>query len=180
MSINEPWIILLWGAPATGKSTLARKIATEYKNRTGQNLCHLGTDRLNHAVLGDAYDGDIRASLYEGVLVLAESLLRSERPVLLEGTFLKAEWRRRVKDLARDTQARLLSVQIECRLGLSSQRNLGRSQPDLVPASYLERSHCEARALRAEADFVFDTELVRADSLAPFLLGELGRFVTRS
>ena len=170
----KPWILLLWGAPAAGKSTLANNIVKLYSDRFGAELCHLGTDRLNRAVLGEKFDGEIRESLYSSIMSLSEQLLAKCRPILVEGTFLNEAWRRRLREVGKIHSVPLLSVQIECRLALREQRNSGRAEAELVPARYLRLSHERAKNQAAEADFVFDTELMESVRLARFLLGRDG------
>lgn len=171
MTHNKAWIILLWGAPAAGKSTLARRIAEHYEQRWGHPLCHLGTDRMNQAVLGDAFDPLIRTSLYHGILSLAENLLASGRPVLIEGTFLDDAWRVKLEALSERLAVKLLSVQVECRLALRESRNECRLEKERVPTEYLQQCHHLAQNQAGDADYVFDTELLQAEGLAQFLLG---------
>ena len=170
----KPWIILLWGAPAAGKSTLARCLSAEYQRRTGGVLPHLGTDKLNASIMGDNYEGSIRPQLYDCLLHLAEGLLAAGLSVMLEGTFLKPEMRRKVALIAERSEARLLSVQVECRLALRESRNGRRTPGAHVAESYLRQAHELAKDQIRQADFVFDTELHDPEGLAVFLLGAVG------
>ena len=171
MTNDKPWIILLWGAPAAGKSTLARSIAEHYEKKWGHALCHLGTDRMNQAVVGDVFDPQIRTSLYQGILSLAETLLASGRSVLIEGTFLNESWRVDLETLSERLGVKLLSVQVECRLAVRESRNDRRLETERVPGGYLQHSHHLAKIQAGDADYVFDTELLQAEGLARFLLG---------
>lgn len=171
--MNRPFILLLWGAPASGKSTLAQCLVQEYERRTGVWLCHLGTDRLNEAVLGSRFDGSIRACLYQSLLDLTGRLIGEGRSVLLEGTFLEPRWRQGLTDLAREREVRVLKVLVDCRLALRTRRNQRRGDAERVPETVLEKSHETAKALFDQTDYVFDTELNDAGGLARFLLGEL-------
>lgn len=173
MSMNKPWILLLWGAPAAGKSTLCECLKSEYQERTGKLLCHLGTDRLNRSLLDDHFDPSVRGSLYRTIATLSSELAAQGRCVLVEGTFLCDEWRRHLLESARSADARLLSVQLECRLNQRLKRNSGRPSHELVPEKFLEECHHRAKLQWSEADFVFDTELTAARGLATFLLNEL-------
>ena len=174
MNETEPWVILLWGAPAAGKSTLARKLATEYQSRTGSVLAHLGTDKLNHSMLGEHFEGGIRPKLYDCLVSLARELLNIGRPVLIEGTFLDPERRSQVERLAAEADVRLISVQIECRLALRESRNEDRAAGSYVPEEFLKKAHELAKNQIRQADLVFDTELNECDGLAQFLLGAVG------
>ena len=173
--MKEPrhWILLLWGAPAAGKSTLARYVVELYSKVHRVGLCHLGTDRLNQSVLDGRFDGEIRESLYGSLVHLTEELVSKGRPVLVEGTFLKPAWRERLLWVARCRGVPALSVQIECRLALRESRNQGRSNADFVPQKFLRTSHEEAKNQLGDADFVFDTELMNPERLAQFLLDQI-------
>lgn len=170
----KPWIILLWGAPAAGKSTLARCLSAEFQRRTDNVLPHLGTDKLNSSIMGDNYEGTIRPQLYDCLLHLTEGLLGAGLPVMLEGTFLRPELRRKVAAIAEKLEARLMSVQVECRLALRETRNDRRTLGAYVPESYLRQAHHLAKEQIRQADFVFDTELHEPGGLAVFLLGAVG------
>jgi predicted kinase len=174
MKTPKPWVILLWGAPAAGKSTLARKVAEEYQHRTGRVLPHLGTDKLNRSVMGEQFVGGIRRHLYSCLINLAEGLLEVGQPVLLEATFLEREWRRQVRRLASSYNVSVVSAQVECRLALRESRNGRRSATEHVPESFLRKAHQLAKNQIECADFVFDTELNDCDSLARFLMGAVG------
>ena len=170
----KPWLILLWGAPAAGKSTLARCLSAEYQRRTHDVLPHLGTDKLNASIMGDNYEGSIRPQIYDCLLHLTEGLLVAGLPVMLEGTFLRPEMREKVALIAEHSEARLLSVQVECRLALRESRNDRRNVGAHVPESYLRQAHHLAKDQIRQADFVFDTELHEPEGLAAFLLGAVG------
>lgn len=171
---NKPFIILLWGAPAAGKSTLARSLANEYLRRADHTLPHLGTDKLNQSVIGQRFEGRIRTRLYDCIFTLAEGLLKAEQPVMLEGTFLNRRLRDQVGALAEKAGVKLISVQVECRLALREARNGTRRESDHVPEEFLRQAHALAKEQIATADFVFDTELHDPDRLAEFLMGAVG------
>jgi predicted kinase len=174
MNEPEPWIILLWGAPAAGKSTLANSLVNEYQRITDNVLPHLGTDKLNQSVMGEQFEGSIRQRLYHCLINLAEGLLEAGKPVILEGTFLDPQWRKQIDALATANRVRLVSAQVECRLALRESRNGRRNDGAHVPAAYLRRAHELAKNQIRQADFVFDTELNDCDGLARFLLGAVG------
>ena len=154
---------------------MAHRIVELYSKGHRVGLCHLGTDRLNQSVLDGRFDGGIRESLYGSLIHLTEELIGQGRPVLVEGTFLKAAWRERLMSAARRHGVASLSVQIECRLALRERRNEGRSVSEFVPGEFLRSSHESAKSQCGDADFVFDTELVNPGRLARFLLGEMSR-----
>jgi predicted kinase len=124
--------------------------------------------------MGDNYEGSIRPQLYDCLLQLTEGLLAVSKPAMLEGTFLKPRMRRKVELIAEKSKARLLSVQVECRLSLRESRNERRTPGAHVPDSYLRQAHHLAKEQIRQADFVFDTELHDPERLAGFLLGAVG------
>lgn len=152
------FILMLWGAPAAGKTTVARHLLAELRRQRGLTLPHLSTDQLNRAILGDDFVGEVRHALYDGLIAMAGSILGSGGGVLLDGTFLYPEMRQRIKNLARERRAVLVSVQVECSLPTRRQRNTLRPDDERVPEEWLERAHFRALANRFHSDLSLDTE----------------------
>ncbi len=157
----NPWVVLFWGAPAAGKSTLANRLV-EYCAERGQLLGHLGTDRLNATTFGGQFDGRLRDGLYEGMFTMAAGFLSAGRSLVIEGTFLRQEQRQRLERLCEERGARLLSVCVECPLPARLLRNRHRSVTERVPEKWLRRAH--GLAAQAPSDLRVDTYRLAAES----------------
>ncbi|MBT9586624.1 ATP-binding protein [bacterium] len=137
--LNEkPWVVLCWGAPAAGKSTVARAFCQRYQ------VPRLSSDAVNQALIGDGFQAQLRPAIYQGLLAMAEAILQSGGRLVLDGTFLYPEARQRVAELANQHQAVLVSAQVECSLGERLRRNAARSGPERVPEEWLSRAHSRA------------------------------------
>ncbi|MBI3929234.1 MAG: AAA family ATPase [Armatimonadetes bacterium] len=157
---KRPWIILLWGAPAGGKTTLARLLLERCRTLV---VCHLSPDGLNRSALGDRFVSSVRVGLYEGVLTLGEHFLASGASLLLDGTFLQPDLRRRVTELAARTRTPLISVLVHCPLAARLARNRNRTGFERVPEPWLRDAHCRAGAQAGEAGLVVDTARIAAE-----------------
>lgn len=137
--LNEkPWVVLCWGAPAAGKSTVAREFCQR------RQVPRLSSDAVNQALIGDRFQADLRPAIYEGLLAMAEAILTKGGRLVLDGTFLEPAARQRVEELARQHGAVFLSVQVECSLGERIRRNALRRASEKVPEDYLTRAHSRA------------------------------------
>ncbi len=66
-------IVLLFGPPAAGKSSLARELVARYRALGGTPpLIYLGTDPLREVIAGRSFVASIRPSVYEGMRVMAD------------------------------------------------------------------------------------------------------------
>lgn len=164
------FIVMLWGAPAAGKTTVARSLLRELRRRRGLTLPHLSTDQLNRAILGEDFLGDVRGALYDGLIAMAGNILGSGGGVLLDGTFLYPEMRERIRNLARERRAVLVSVQVACSLPTRRQRNARRPDAERVPEAWLERAHYRAMAGRFHSDMVVDTEALSTEEAVEKIL----------
>lgn len=101
-------LILVCGLPATGKSTVARDIAGKLK------AVVLNTDIIRKQLFErPTYSNEEKRLVYKVMFLVAEYLLRSDRNVVLDGTFYKRGLRGRVYDISKRTGSRLAVV--ECK-----------------------------------------------------------------
>lgn len=153
------FVVMLWGAPAAGKTTVARALLEELRVRRGLVLPHLSTDLLSRAILGDQFVSDVRRALYEGLITIADQILMAGGGVLLDGTFLNPDLRAQVREMARSRRAVLISVQVACSLATRRGRNNARPDAERVPDAWLVRAHYSALAGKTHGDLTLDTEL---------------------
>lgn len=152
------FVIMLWGAPAAGKTTVARTLLDELRQRRGLILPHVSTDALNRAILGEEFVSDVRRALYEGLITIADQILMAGGGVLLDGTFLTPALREKVKAMAQERRAVFLSVQVACSLNVRKLRNAARGEVERVPEEWLEKAHYSALAGKTHGDLLVDTE----------------------
>jgi predicted kinase len=83
-------IIMLIGAPASGKSTHAEKLAAEY------NAAVISTDRIRAALYGNesiqGYWPDIEAVLYKDI----KNAIKANKNIILDSTHYKKEYRAKI------------------------------------------------------------------------------------
>jgi predicted kinase len=109
-------LVLVCGLPATGKSTVARDIARKLKAAV------LNTDIIRKQLFRKpTYSSEEKRLVYRAMFLIAEYLLRSDRNVVIDGTFYKRSLRRRTHDISKRTGAKL--AVIECR---ASEENIKR------------------------------------------------------
>ena len=135
---EKPWVVLCWGAPAAGKSTVARLFCQRH------GVPRLSSDAVNQALIGDRFQAELRPAIYVGLLAMAEAILATGGRLVLDGTFLYPEARHQVADLAMGYQAVFVSAQIECSLGERLRRNALRPDSERVPEEWLNQAHSRA------------------------------------
>lgn len=166
--LKGPWLLLLWGAPAAGKTTVAKSILAYWAQR-GLIVPHLSSDALNRAMIGEHFQRELRPIIYEGLLTMAESILKSGRPLVLDGTFLEQKTRNRIREMA----ALQLHVQITCPLSTRLLRNAARSHSERVPNAWVRDAHYKAEFARRDANLVIDTSALSHDETRDHILNAL-------
>jgi diguanylate cyclase (GGDEF)-like protein len=160
--------ILLFGPPAAGKSSLARDLLAHYRALAVETpLLYLGTDALRGTISGPNYLPTARSVVYDGMLALLLSALRSGHHVLVDGNYLDREQRDQLLLAVAEQHGRLFKVLVSCRLEVGLRRNAARLPGERVPEEYLP----EARTV---ADLVLDSEdnlVGRERDLLEWLLG---------
>jgi predicted kinase len=147
----KPWLVLCWGAPAAGKSTLAQRLAQKL------GAPRLSSDAVNHALIGDRFEPQLRPAIYQGLLAMAASLLQNGGKVVLDGTYLHRSARQEIEQLAQQLGVVWLSVQVDCAFSIRVERNAQRPDAQRVPESWLCSAHSRAQLGRREAHCYLDT-----------------------
>ena len=160
---------MLFGAPATGKSSLARDILALHQRLAAAEsgpdarLLYLSTDSLREWLSGQEYVASLRPTVYRGLRAMAESAVRRGHHVLLDGNYLEERLRRPIVHLAERLGTPLLRVLTCCSLERSLRRNEARSPSERVPEEVVRRAHERARVAEAEADLIVNTEAGPSD-----------------
>lgn len=147
-------IVLLYGPPAAGKSSLAREVLRRFR-ALGQPLLYLGTDSLRETVSGHRYIASVRPTIYEGLLAMTEAAARSGHHVLVDGNYLEEAHRRALLEGLQGFP--VLKVLVHCPLEVGLRRNAGRVSSERVPEDYLRQVYARVPGAVADADMVLDT-----------------------
>lgn len=102
-------LILITGLPATGKSTVARRLAREL----GAEI--LRTDIVRKDLLKTAtYSEDEKELVYRAVFMLADYLIKNDVNVIIDGTFYKYNLRKNAKKIAKKRGKRFFLIETRC------------------------------------------------------------------
>ena len=119
VSFGRPVLWVFCGLPASGKSTLARRVAkalfmplfaSDTVRKREADFPHDGVTAFNSG----AYRPVLRSRVYAGLFNLAQDEIRKGRSVVLDATFSKAQWRESAVRLAEDQKAGLIFVECVC------------------------------------------------------------------
>ncbi len=164
--LGVPVLLVVGGLMGTGKSTLAASLGELL------GIDDLHSDEMRRAHAGDVddpaayergpYESELRGKVYERLFRQSESLLRSGRSVVVDGTFLTHGLRDRARELAARHGAVLLFVACQCSRSLAVSRlaqrgEAGYATPDARPELY-------DRQARAQQPFDEQLPLVQVDT----------------
>lgn len=125
--VRRPVLVLLVGAPATGKSRLARRLATELDAQIVES------DRVRKQLFAEPrYTGGEHAAVYGWCHTVLRSVLVCGRSVIFDATNLEERIRRRVYDIAENCAAQLAIVWVTAPASVVQERMLRRRDGDDV------------------------------------------------
>ncbi len=131
--LPEPWLVMVCGLVGVGKSTIAQDISHNV------NAKYLSTDHTGYLLFGAArrYDEAYYARVYAHLIGEAKRALEAGRHVVLDGTFLKTETRRRIMREFQRT-ASLWIVYVTCDEEVVRARLANRAGASLAGRAYSE------------------------------------------
>jgi len=102
-------LVLVCGLPATGKSTVARRLARSL----GAEL--LRTDVVRKELIGrPRYTEEEKELVYRALFLIAERLLKNDVNVILDGTFYKRSLRDEARRIAEKQGKRFFLIETTC------------------------------------------------------------------
>jgi predicted kinase len=118
----SPLLVIMCGMVGTGKSTVAETAAdllcgaVVSSDRTRKRLAGIDPEARATAAAGEGiYSPEHTTLVYDGLIERAEPVLGRGRAVVLDATYSRAEWRRRVQDWAREHGYHALLLEVRCR-----------------------------------------------------------------
>jgi predicted kinase len=101
-------LVLVCGLPATGKSTVSRNIARHLKATA------LSTDIIRKKLFKKpTYTNEEKKLVYKAMLLVTEYLLRSDRNVVLDGTFYRRDLRHQIYDTSKRAGSKIAIVECQ-------------------------------------------------------------------
>lgn len=127
-------LVLVGGAPATGKTTIARLLSNETgwtllrsdvvrKELAGMSLTAHGTTALDEGM----YTRDAKTRIYDVMLARARTLLQSGECVVLDASWSDPEWRGHAVGIATETASDLVALRCVAPPELAAVRASARS-----------------------------------------------------
>jgi O-phosphoseryl-tRNA(Sec) kinase len=141
-------LLIFCGIPGSGKTTIARVVA----DRLPKAIL-VQTDAVR-AMLGHPNFGAEESKfVYDGCMAVAREALRNGYTVLLDGTFMREEYRAKARNELRKYSSRMDVVYVACGLETALRRNASRSAripPDKVRSIH-ERFEPPRKALKIDS-----------------------------
>ena len=169
---STPLVILLAGAPAGGKSTIAHEFKSLFESRTSRKLYWLATDAIRKAVDCQRYEEPIKQGIYDAMFAVAKGLNAEGLDILLDANFISAQRRAAFLDLKANNSNPLVAL-VHCDLATREQRNASRAEDQQVDLDYLHAAHLAAKEFLPNADLVLNSQTHTASQCAQQLLAFL-------
>ena len=141
-------LVIFCGIPGSGKTTIARVVA----EKTPRSVL-VQTDALRAMIARPNYGGEESGLVYDGCMAVAREALRRGYTVLLDGTFMREEYRERARRTLRGYAAATDVVHVSCELEVALRRNSARHAriPPAKVRSIHRRFQEPRRAIRVDS-----------------------------
>lgn len=141
-------LVIFCGIPGSGKTTIARLVAASLPN-----TIHVQTDAVRSMLAHPNFGGEESRFVYDGCFAVGREALKRGYVVLLDGTFMREEYRREARTALRKYCFRVDVVHVNCSLAVALKRNSSRGAvvpPEKVAGIY-RRFEPPARAVRVDS-----------------------------
>lgn len=157
-------LLIFCGIPGSGKTTIAKIVAEKLPRSI-----LVQTDAVREMLGHPNYGADESRFVYDGCMAVAKEALRNGYTVLLDGTFMREEYRSKARNELGKYSGRVDVVYVACGLETALRRNSSRRAR--IPAEKVRSMHrrfeVPARALR------IDTSRLRPDEAGAKVVGAL-------
>ena len=162
-TILKSRLILFCGLPSSGKSTIARLVASELGNAV-----HIQTDIIRYMFPKPSYTRDESSFVYSAMFQVGKEALRRGFDAILDATFLKEDYRAEaVRKLSR-FYSKIYIIGVTCALDTVVARNNRRKGAEVVPTETLLRFHSMYE--NPKNAIVVDSDKLAPESSARFIL----------
>ena len=120
-------LVVFCGIPGSGKTTIAKLVANSFE---GSIL--IETDSVRKMIARPSFSADESKFVYNACFAIAKEALKAGYLVLLDGTFLREEYRQGARRVLRRYCERIDTVWVRCGLETALERNSARNV--VVPA----------------------------------------------
>jgi predicted kinase len=124
-------LVVLCGIPGSGKTTIAKLVL-----RSFEKSILIGTDEVRHMLTHPSFAPEESKFVYDACFGIAKEALRAGYTVVLDGTFLREEYRLEALTRLRRYYKIADTVWVECRLEAALQRNSARDV--VVPSAKVQ------------------------------------------
>ncbi len=119
MAFKPAFAIWITGLPASGKSTIARRLRNQLASRE-IDIAVLESDQIRRTLTPNpTYDSDERERFYRTLIVMGALLVRHGVPVVFDATAHRRKWR----DSGRNEIGRFMEVFVDCPLSICVARD---------------------------------------------------------
>lgn len=158
-------LVIFCGIPGSGKTTLAKLVVDGIEDSV-----HIQTDAVRAMLTHPAFSQKESQFVYDACYGVAREALRAGYLVVLDGTFMRDEYRSEARQRLRRHCSRIDTIWVHCALETALQRNSLREAP--IPPEKLEGIHSgfqvPKRALRVDSSLL--TPEAAAEQVTRFLL----------